>query len=481
MHAISWTARSWSLLACVWTILGAATVAASDHSGIMEVGLVFPRNNTYAPTPVLPIIFGFRNSQLAPSLAPEIGFSIWNYNDKSDSVKTTDGQAAIKVSEAEASSISASVTARACEAQDPPIECPSGNDGDENDAGHGLVVGGMQEGFSQANTGLRSLIKQMHKADAEILKIMSDKRRTGGVVTSCLEASSNSNVLAYMSASTKKTRAALYMAWGMGGTTEWATDLRKYHVPAPAEDWAQFKQLAASGLDPKSDSTPTDQLHCDVDEFWLGLGADAAWEGVVKIWEDTGSGYSNTSFLSSVHATLKIETRATDRGSVLGVDCNTDGCSKGMDGDYSGPAAQLIWNSVIIIWDIHASMALIGRSTTIAKDLLSSQGEPDWKPEDQDKFSNYMGQVIDGWANVTSLALKSVFDGTPRLGQPIADGKLYPKNVSPDPRSNELLYNIRKSIFGCAIPAIWHASSAWALVINSGHGCDASNPLDDYL
>ncbi|KAK1622667.1 hypothetical protein BDP81DRAFT_441130 [Colletotrichum phormii] len=49
----------------------------------------------------------------------------------------------IKVSEAEASSISASVTARACEAQNPPIECPSGNDGDENDAGHGLVVGGL--------------------------------------------------------------------------------------------------------------------------------------------------------------------------------------------------------------------------------------------------------------------------------------------------------------------------------------------------
>ncbi|KAL2877342.1 hypothetical protein SGCOL_007501 [Colletotrichum sp. CLE4] len=263
MHAISWKARSWSLRAYVWTILGAATVAASDHSGIVEVDLVFPRNDTYAPTPVLPIIFGFRNSQLAPGLAPKIGFSIWNYNNKSDSVKTTEydvrfanfsssdpyyeyrgfvmfnvegtwqirytvewfsctedsfkypynipsndtsnaiifttknaGQSVdlvaatngqdcsshagvainvtdslnstgiakwpgggmcavaasstvtpdpcqIKVSEAEASSISASVTARACESQNPPIECPSGNNGDKNDAGHGLFVGGM--------------------------------------------------------------------------------------------------------------------------------------------------------------------------------------------------------------------------------------------------------------------------------------------------------------------------------------------------
>ncbi|OHE94793.1 hypothetical protein CORC01_09900 [Colletotrichum orchidophilum] len=254
MHVLSWTSR-WSLLACVWTILGAA--AASDNSGIVEVDLVFPRNDTYAPTPLLPIIFGFQNSPLAPALAPQITFSIWNYDNKSDAVDTTAydvrwanfsssdpyfeyrgfvdfnvektweirytvrwfsctkdsleypyditsnntyksvvfttknaGQSVdlvaatnekgcssdagvaisvtdtlnatgisswtggdtcavvasstvtpnpcqIKISEAEASSISASVTARACEAQNPPIECPAGNEG------HGLVVGGV--------------------------------------------------------------------------------------------------------------------------------------------------------------------------------------------------------------------------------------------------------------------------------------------------------------------------------------------------
>ncbi|EXF82541.1 hypothetical protein CFIO01_12235 [Colletotrichum fioriniae PJ7] len=263
MHILSWTIHWWRLLACVWTILGATTVVASDQSGVVEVDLVFPRNETYAPTPLLPIIFGFQNSHLAPGLALKIGFSIWNYNNKSDSVKTTEydvrfanffssdpyyeyrgfvmfniegtwqirytvswfsctedsfnypyeipsnytshaiifttknaGQSVnllaatneqdcssdagvaisvtdtlnstgisrwpggdtcavvasstvtpnpcqIKMSEAEASSISATVTARACEAQNPPIDCPLGNDGDENAAVPGLVFGGV--------------------------------------------------------------------------------------------------------------------------------------------------------------------------------------------------------------------------------------------------------------------------------------------------------------------------------------------------
>ncbi|KAK1713821.1 hypothetical protein CaCOL14_001409 [Colletotrichum acutatum] len=263
MQTLSSTTRWWFHLACIWTIFGAAAVAASDQSSVVEIDLVFPRNETYAPTPLVPIIFGFQNSHLAPGLALKIGFSIWNYNNKSDSVKTTEydvrfanfsssdpyyeyrgfvmfnvegtwqirytvswfsctedsfeypyeipsnntsnaiifttkngGQSVdlvaatneqdcssdagvaisvtdtlnstgiskwpgsgtcavvasstvtpnpcqIKMTESEASSISATVTARACEAQNPPIECPLGNDGDENAADHGLGVGGV--------------------------------------------------------------------------------------------------------------------------------------------------------------------------------------------------------------------------------------------------------------------------------------------------------------------------------------------------
>jgi hypothetical protein len=41
-------------------------------SGVVEVDLIFPRNETYAPTPYLPIIFAFQNSHLAPFLDPLI-------------------------------------------------------------------------------------------------------------------------------------------------------------------------------------------------------------------------------------------------------------------------------------------------------------------------------------------------------------------------------------------------------------------------
>ncbi|KAL2829526.1 hypothetical protein BDW59DRAFT_159112 [Aspergillus cavernicola] len=51
-------------------------------------------------------------------------------------------------------------------------------------------------------------------------------------------------------------------------------------------------------------------------------------------------------------------------------------------------------------------------STTIAKDVLPGGKEPKWTPEAQDEFSAYMGQVIFGWANITSLAAESLFDGS---------------------------------------------------------------------
>jgi hypothetical protein len=52
------------LLAC----LGAVNAAA----GVLEVDLVFPRNETYSPTLIFPVIFAFQNSALAPFLNPTL-------------------------------------------------------------------------------------------------------------------------------------------------------------------------------------------------------------------------------------------------------------------------------------------------------------------------------------------------------------------------------------------------------------------------
>ncbi|KAL4811649.1 glycoside hydrolase superfamily [Aspergillus spinulosporus] len=67
-------------------------------------------------------------------------------------------------------------------------------------------------------------------ADAEIAEILADESR---VVRHFVDSSSNSDILVYdetewvgyMSAKTKRTRTALYVNWGLGGTSDWASDL----------------------------------------------------------------------------------------------------------------------------------------------------------------------------------------------------------------------------------------------------------------
>lgn len=432
-------------------------------------------------------------------------------------------------------------------------------------------------------------------ADAEIGEIMNGNSRAAGrVVTSFVDASSNSDILVYddgewvswMSPSTKKTRAALYSAWGMGGTTDWASDLQTYHdVPSPVDSWASFKQLVMGGFDPKLDTRTGNwtELTCTAEhmvhdtkytpsERWKAMDGDGAWNDVRSIYEKTDKP-NGVSFIKSAIGTLKADTEC--EVSVL-AKCDAIGCPDGANGPLSGPVAKLVWNSLAEITEMFSvyrqalfnsaaitstalrdlenkfapippepdntwllllidlitvgtlasaapffnnflkalpafkeggalfdnvkdtTMNMIGQSTTIAKDLLPSPGNPaDWTPEDQDKFSNYMGQVVSGWANVTSLTLDKLFDGSPGsldiIGETIARGALAdgrPDDGKPstkkrdeasDNNANILQANIQKAFFGYAIPALWQASSAYAFIIDSGSGCDADRPVHDYL
>ena len=134
------------------------------------------------------------------------------------------------------------------------------------------------------------------------------------------------------------------------------------------------------------------------------------------------------------------------------------------------------------------TMTLIRQSTTIAKDLKTKQGST-WTTNSQDSFSNYMGQVIAGWGNMTSARLHELFNGEDKsietLWEAISDGKLaHGKTDMPEPEGtedNELRANIAKTFFGFAIPALWRVSSTYAFVIDSGYGCDEDKPLSEYL
>ncbi|THC95866.1 hypothetical protein EYZ11_004644 [Aspergillus tanneri] len=167
-------------------------------------------------------------------------------------------------------------------------------------------------------------------ADAEIAEIIKDSCR---VVKSYVDTTSNGDVLiydkdewvGYMSAASKKTRTSLYAAWGLGGTSDWASDLQTYHdVPKPATSWANFIQLARAGEDPKTDHTRNGN--------WTDFDCtDSSVESTTHFGGQQGCGDLTT-------------------GS-----CSTVECEKGADSDTSGPAAQFIWNSLAEIHGMYKS------------------------------------------------------------------------------------------------------------------------------
>jgi hypothetical protein len=58
------------LLACLWVVV--------DAAGVLEIDLLFPRNETYAPHTRFPVVFALRNPHLAQHLRPEINWAIVN-------------------------------------------------------------------------------------------------------------------------------------------------------------------------------------------------------------------------------------------------------------------------------------------------------------------------------------------------------------------------------------------------------------------
>ncbi|KAJ5192367.1 hypothetical protein N7449_008509 [Penicillium cf. viridicatum] len=137
-------------------------------------------------------------------------------------------------------------------------------------------------------------------------------------------------------------------------------------------------------------------------------------------------------------------------------------------------------------------MTMVRQGTTIAKDLLTSDDpESRWNPQSQDAFSNYMGQVVDGWAKVSSLSLEQLFDGKPKsikiVEEIMSNGKLVDGKFEREPPEDDgatdiddLRTNIQKCFFGYSIPALWQASKSYAFIIDAGHACGGKE-LTDYL
>ncbi|EPS35532.1 hypothetical protein H072_11031 [Dactylellina haptotyla CBS 200.50] len=428
-------------------------------------------------------------------------------------------------------------------------------------------------------------------ADAEIKEIIrGSPKRQSRVVTHFNDPASNSDILVYdnnqwvgyMSEDTKQVRTAIYARWGMAGTTDWATDLQEFlPPPRPAKDWPSFVALAASGANPKEDTTTIGNwktFDCTHDvisnlyyhipsERWKALDTDSAWREVVIKWKNTDKP-NGLKFTESIAQTLKMAGGEGCWTLVKNVD-RCDGkveCERGADGPFSGPAAKLIWDSLVKIhsmydtyWntvqgaaigfslkadDMESTFApipepktnqwllvlidlltmgtlttlgplfnsvlkqapafanpvtfdnlkettntLIGQGTTLAKDMLNSPPPDKWTPEEQNKFSGYMGDVMFGWMNATERAVGKIFDGSDEsikiLGEVIADGKLIDgkrdgPRVDDENSATILTAAVLKTVFGFSIPTLWRRSGTFAFVIDSGANCKGS-PLNKYL
>lgn len=227
-------------------------------------------------------------------------------------------------------------------------------------------------------------------ADAEIAEIMGNKKRADRVAVSFVDSSSNSDILvydntqwvSYMSASTKKSRATLYKAWGLAGTTDWATDLAEYHdAPKPATSWNDYKQKALNGDDPKIDLSRdgnwtdydcTDEVAvCPLcyypERQWSHFNVEAAWKDVVRIWKETDKD-RDWKFSQSVSSTLHIVTAEADCQKVDKSNCDDAvTCEVGLNSATSGPAGKLIWNSLVWIHQVHTQyLDYLLQMTTIA-------------------------------------------------------------------------------------------------------------------
>ncbi|KAL4746146.1 hypothetical protein BDW72DRAFT_207592 [Aspergillus terricola var. indicus] len=363
-------------------------------------------------------------------------------------------------------------------------------------------------------------------ADAEIAEILADSSR---VTQHFVDTSSNSDILVY-------------------DETEWRLGNRSpgYHdVPAPAPSWHSFIETGEGGGDPKTDMSrngnrtdftcrskyivkPNDYYP---EVRWRELGASAAWADVVRIWEDNDSQPGRElEFITSVSNTLMLG-HGQNCGSLTGSSCTSLDCPDGANDPFSGPAAQLIWDSLVQIHllysDYHKALfqvastppddkwllllidlltlgtlgaggpffntflknqpffreregSLFDNGTTIAKDMKPDQEGSPWTTQRQDQFSHYMGNTINGWGNVTSLSLSWLFNGTSESVRTLGSDGCANYEETYETGEAALRANIAKCFIGYAIPALWRESEAYPFIINTGDDCGKAQ-MDDYL
>jgi hypothetical protein len=205
-------------------------------------------------------------------------------------------------------------------------------------------------------------------ANAEILAIINDKKRSGRVNENFFDPSSQTNILVYddvewvswMDDKAKAARRSLFAQFNLLGSCNWATDLEKFHDPPNnVGSWDQYRRAIKDGDDPTNLGPITGNwTHIDctspfVEDLrsyspaqrWTGLGCDDAFNDVVETWKIYDRPTGNASFTGS--ASMKL------RGPEI-TDCREfDHCKPltcgVFQGKGTGAAAYTVWNTFALL------------------------------------------------------------------------------------------------------------------------------------
>lgn len=187
-----------------------------------------------------------------------------------------------------------------------------------------------------------------------------------------IDSSSNSRIVVYdnnqwvafMDDSIRTARTAIYKGLGMGGTSNWATDLEKYHdAPSISKDWRAFRLSIKRGDNPYAvgdrhgnwtDLKCTDPAiqnaeHIPPQERWNMLDGSDAWRDIMKVWTEYQMP-AGTKFTVGVSYTIHGPPIADCGSLALSNNCEqTVQCSSNFEGGGSGAVGYEIWNSMVII------------------------------------------------------------------------------------------------------------------------------------
>lgn len=269
-------------------------------------------------------------------------------------------------------------------------------------------------------------------SNAEINDILKDSSR---VNQHYIDAGSNSNVLvyddtewvAYMTPELRKLRTNIYKGLQMGGTTNWATDLESFNdAPSGIDNWANFKLQVKAGNNPLSHGGERNgnwtKLTCD-DKFWVekldytpaqrwaGLDANDAWTDIINDWkkfrkERPNSAKEDGAFSNFISYLIGNPPDPHCEDILTGNNCRNTWDCKEFKGDSSGPAAALVWNSLV---KISSSYAKYHQSVVDVTALALDNAMDDF----EEKFAPVPPKEDQTWLNIL---LSFVSIGGPMIG-----------------------------------------------------------------